>query len=121
MSVSQNYRDFVLEQLGRVAPVTGKSMFGGVGIYAQGLFFALIAQDRLYFKVDDATRRDFEQRGMEPFRPFGEDSAMGYYEVPADVVEDLAQLEPWMKNAINVAAGAKRRKRKNLPRQNAEP
>src|SRR5262249_16906868 len=99
MAVSHSYRDFVLEQLGRVTPVTGKSMFGGVGIYAQGLFFALIAEDRLYFKVNDMTRPDFEQRGMEPFRPFGEESAMGYYEVPADVVEDVTQLEVWMNKA----------------------
>ena len=93
MAISQSYRDFVFEQLGRVAPVTGKSMFGGVGIYAQDLFFALIAENRLYFKVDDATRPGFEQRGIEPFRPFGEDTAMGYYEVPADVVEDVTSLE----------------------------
>jgi DNA transformation protein len=112
MAVSESYRDFVLEQLGRIMPVTGKSMFGGVGIYGQGLFFALIAEDRLYFKVDDVTRPDFERRGMEPFRPFGEDSAMGYYEVPADVVEDVAQLEPWMQRAIGVAAKAKRGKAK---------
>ena len=52
-------------------------MFGRVGLYAQGLFFALIAEDRLYFKVNDATRPEFQQRGMEPFRPFAEDSAMG--------------------------------------------
>ena len=112
MAVSESYRDFVLEQLGRVMPVTGKSMFGGVGLYADGLFFALIAEDRLYFKVDDTTRSDFERLGMEPFRPFGEDSAMGYYEVPVDVVEDQMQLAPWMRQAINVAADAKRRKRK---------
>ena len=112
MAVSDSYREFVLEQLGRVTPVTGKSMFGGVGIYAQGLFFALIAEDRLYFKVDDATRPEFERRGMEPFRPFGEESAMGYYEVPADVVEDVSQLEPWTRNAIDVAAKAKRPKAK---------
>ena len=112
MAVSDSYREFVLEQLGRVTPVTGKSMFGGVGIYAQGLFFALIAEDRLYFKVDDATRPDFERRGMEPVRPFGEDSAMGYYEVPADVVEDVIQLETWIKKAIDVAAAAKSSKSK---------
>ena len=112
MAVSQSYRDFVLEQLGRVTPVTGKSMFGGIGIYAQGLFFALIAEDLLYFKVDDTTRPDFERLGMEPFRPFGEDSAMGYYEVPADVVEDVTQLEVWMRKAIEVAAKAKRGKTK---------
>lgn len=117
MAVSKTYRDFVLEQLGRVTPVSGKSMFGGAGIYAQGLFFALIAEDRLYFKVDDATRPDFERRGMEPFRPFGEDSAMGYYEVPADVVEDIAQLELWIGKASDVAAKAKRRKSKTKPRK----
>ncbi len=112
MAASESYRVFVLEQLGRVVPVTAKAMSGGVGIYAQGLFFALIAEDRLYFKVDDATRPDFERLGMEPFRPFGEDSAMGYYEVPADVVEDTAQLALWMKKAIDVAAKAKRGKAK---------
>ena len=112
MAVSQSYREFVLEQLGRVTPVTGKSMFGGAGIYAQRLFFALIAEDRLYFKVNDATRPYFERRGMEPFRPFGEDSAMGYYEVPVDVVEDVNQLEIWMKKAIDVAAAAKAKRGK---------
>ena len=110
MAVTDSYRVFVLEQLGRVTPVTGKSMFGGVGIYARGLFFALIAEDRLYFKVDDATRPEFERLGMEPFRPFGDDSALGYYEVPADMVEDVAQLAPWMEKAIDVAAKAKRAK-----------
>src|SRR3982751_4649529 len=110
MATSQSYREFVLEQLGRSTPVTGKSMFGGVGIYAQGLFFALIAEDRLYFKVNDATPPDFERRGMEPFRPFGEDSAMGYYEIPADVVENVDQLETWMKKAIDVAARARQGK-----------
>ena len=107
MAVAKSYRAFVVEQLERVTPVTAKSMFGGVGLYAQGLFFALIAEDRLYFKVDDSTRGDYEQQGMEPFRPFGEDHGMGYYEVPIDVLEDAARLEPWMKKAIEAAAKAK--------------
>ncbi len=112
MAVSESYRVFVLEQLGRATPVTARSMFGGAGLYAKGLFFALIAEDRLYFKVNDVTRLDFERFGMEPFRPFGENSAMGYYEVPADVVEDPAQLASWMEKAIEVAAKAKRAKSK---------
>lgn len=110
MAFSESYRAFVLEQIGRVTPVNGKAMFGGVGIYSDRLFFALIAEDRLYFKVNDDTRPDFERMGMEPFRPFGEDSAMGYYEVPADIVEDANQLAPWVARAIEVAAKAKRGK-----------
>jgi DNA transformation protein len=112
MAVSKSYRDFVVEQLERVAPVTARSMFGGVGFYARGLFFALIAEDRLYFKVDDSTRPGFERRGMEPFRPFGEDQAMGYYEVPVDVLEEVVQLESWMTKALEVAAKAKSGKSK---------
>jgi DNA transformation protein len=110
MAFSKGYRDFVVEQLERVAPVTARSMFGGVGLYAEGLFFALIAEDRLYFKVDDSTRPDFERLRMEPFRPFGEENAMGYYEVPADVLENMAELEIWIRKAIEVAARAKQTK-----------
>ena len=117
MAVSQSYREYMLEQLSRVTPVTGRSMFGGVGIYAEGLFFALIAEDRLFFKVDDSTRSEFERRGMEPFRPFGEASAMGYYEVPADAVEDVNQLETWMKKAIDVATRARQGKPKATGRR----
>jgi DNA transformation protein len=116
MAFSKGYRDFVVEQLERIAPVTAKSMFGGVGLYAQSLFFALIAEDRLYFKVDDTTRSDFERLGMRPFRPFGEENAMGYYEVPADVLEDMAQLGPWMRKAIDVAAKATQGKPKRSRR-----
>ena len=111
MPISKTFRDFIVEQFGRVTPVTARSMFGGVGLYAQGLFFALIAEDRLYFKVDDSTRGGYERLGREPFRPFGEEKAMGYYEVPADVLEDIAQLEPWMQKAIDVARNARQRKR----------
>jgi DNA transformation protein len=50
-------RDFVVEQLGRVVPqIRSRAMFGGFGIYAGADFFALIANDVLYFKVDDSNR-----------------------------------------------------------------
>ena len=48
MPVTAEYREYVLEQLGRVAPVTHRSMFGGVGIYSDGIFFALMDDDTLY-------------------------------------------------------------------------
>jgi DNA transformation protein and related proteins len=112
MAVSESFRGFVLEQLGRVTPVSARSMFGGVGLYADGLFFALLAEDRLYFKVDETNRPDFERFGMQPFRPFGENNAMGYYEVPADVVEDPEQLALWMRKAVEAAAKAKRKQTK---------
>jgi DNA transformation protein and related proteins len=110
MAVSASFRAFVLEQLGRVAArVRGRSMFGGVGIYAGTEFFALVADDTLYLKVDDATRPDFEARGLTPFRPYGEaGETMQYYAVPGDVLEEVEALRPWVDKAL-AAAGRRRR------------
>ena len=109
MPVSSSIRTFVLDQLTRVVPrVRARSMFGGVGIYAGDLFFGLIADDTLYFKVDESNRPDFEARGMGPFRPYGADGeVMQYYEVPDDLLEDPEALRPWAEKAIAVAGGKK--------------
>jgi DNA transformation protein len=116
MPVSPSYKTFVLEQLQVVGPVTAKAMFGGVGLYCQGLFFALIADDTLYLKVDDITRPEFERVGSRPFRPYGDDAyEMQYYELPADVLEDRSALLPWVQRAIEAArrkvAGKRKRPR----------
>jgi DNA transformation protein len=86
-------------------------MFGGVGIYAADLFFALLDDDTLYFKVDDTTRGQFEAHGMEPFRPYGEGGeVMQYYEVPEEVLEDPEVLRSWVEAAVEVARKAKRKR-----------
>jgi DNA transformation protein and related proteins len=109
MSVSPSFRNFVLEQLARSTPgIRARSMFGGVGIYGAELFFALLDDDTVYFKVDDATRAQFVERGMAAFRPYGEGGeVMQYYEVPADVLEDPDVLGTWAAAAIAVARRAK--------------
>ena len=112
MSVTPSFRNFVLEQLARATPgVQGRAMFGGVGIYSRGLFFALIADDTLYFKVDATNRPDFEARGMGPFRPPGPaGEALQYYAVPEDVLEDPDSLRPWAERALAVAERRKARR-----------
>ena len=56
MAVSAQYLTFVLDQLGQARPVTSRRMFGGVGFYAAGVFFAVADNDSLFFKVDAQTR-----------------------------------------------------------------
>jgi DNA transformation protein len=114
MPVSPSFKAFVLDQLSAVAPVSSRAMFGGVGVYAEGIFFALMDDDRLYFKVDDATRPRYEAAGMGPFDPFknGEQVMNGYYEVPGEALEDEDRLPEWMREALAVAARAKKPKAK---------
>ena len=111
MAVSQEYRAWVLELLGRVGPVSGRAMFGALGLYLDGLMFGLVDDDTVYFKTDDTTRADFETAGSRPFRPFGDARPMPYYELPADVLEDHDQLRSWTHRAVDVARRAKGRKK----------
>jgi DNA transformation protein and related proteins len=113
MPVSPEYREFVMEALGRVVPVTSRSMFGGVGVYSDGLFFALLDNDDTYLKVDDSNRGDFEAAGMGPFNPFDDPKAvMQYYQLPADLLEDADALRPWIYKALDVARAARKKKTK---------
>src|SRR5215217_10246 len=104
MAVSPGFAEFVVEQLEACGRISAKRMFGGVGIYAEDVFFAIIDNDILYLKVDDTTRADFERAGCSPFRPYGDDrETMQYYSVPVSVLEDADALAAWGKKAIAVA------------------
>ncbi len=88
-------------------------MFGGFGLYAGDRFFALIADDTLYFKVDDSNRADYEALGMKAFQPYGPGSeTMKYYQVPADLLDEPEALRPWAEKAIAVAGKKPKRKPK---------
>ena len=114
MAVTDGFRAFVLEQLEQAArDIHARAMFGGVGVYAGDLFFALIANDILYFKVDDETRPKFTTLGMQPFRPYGEQGEeMKYFAVPVSVLEDADVLGPWVADAIAIAQRATPRARR---------
>jgi DNA transformation protein len=117
--VSPSFKAFAIEQLSRAVPrVRARSMFGGVGIHAGDLFFALIDDDTLYLKVDDSNRADFEARGLRPFQPYGETGeVMQYYEVPGDLLEDADGLRPWAEKSIAVAGRKKATKTKKTGRR----
>lgn len=114
MAVNESFLAWVVEQLGRVAPaVRAKKMFGGAGVYSADRFFALVAEEQLYLKVDDGNRTEFEAHGLEPFRPY-EDRAetMSYYPPPDGVVEDAEALRPWVESALAAAERGKTKKRR---------
>jgi DNA transformation protein len=110
MAVTNDYLQYVLEQLQALGQVTSRRMFGGVGLYHDGRFFGIIMRDTLYFKVNDGNRDDYESRGMEPFRPYPDKphSSMTYYAVPADVLEDAEECVAWGRKAAAIAAVAPR-------------
>jgi DNA transformation protein len=117
--MADDQAEFVLAKLQVVGPVVSRRMFGGVGFYLDGVFFALLLHDRLYFKTDDANRGDFEAAGMEPFRPFADRrESKTYFEVPERVLQNRATLKAWGEKAVEAARSrsAKKARRKTTRR-----
>src|SRR4030095_4732826 len=110
MSVSANYRTYIVDQLGAVPALSTRRMFGGVGLYSGEWFFALIDDDVLFFKVDDANPEDSVARGMNAFMPIPDKASMGYFQVPEDVIEEAEELTRWARRSVEVAQRAGQRK-----------
>jgi len=109
LAVSEAFKSFVLDQLDGLDDVVPRSMFGGVGLYARGVFFGIIARDVLYLKADDTTRGEYERAGMEPFRPYPERAGTTqYYAVPVGVLESASELVEWARKAVAVARATRR-------------
>jgi DNA transformation protein len=118
MSIDPGFRDFVQDQLSEVGPITIRSMFGGGGVYADGVMFGLIAFDALYLKADETTIPDFESEGSEPFTYEGEGKPirMSYWQVPERLYEDPDDMTAWAHKALEVARRAKASKPKRQPK-----
>lgn len=113
--------DHIVDLLGPFG-ATARRMFGGHGIFLDGLMFALIADNRLYFKVDDANRADFEAAGGEPFTYLrrGTPASLSYYSAPDDALEDPLALRDWANLGIAAARRATAVKRKTTRKKQAK-
>ncbi|MEM9670065.1 MAG: TfoX/Sxy family protein [Pseudomonadota bacterium] len=96
--------------------ISTRKMFGVDGLYCDDLFFAIVAGDELWLKVDDTTRTEFEQIGAEQymFEMKGKPSPIPYYRAPEDIFDDDDKLQHWTKLALEAALRSKKpRKKKN--------
>lgn len=93
-----------LERLAAIGAVRARPMFGGHGLYLGGVFFGLVAEGELYFRVDDATVGDYERAGSAPFQPFPDKPSMRtYWSVPERVQRDGDELRAWAERALAAA------------------
>ena len=106
MAISDEFVDYVIDQLAGWADVSTRKMFGGAGLYCDGTMFGLIADDIVYLKVDDSNREYFIKAGSFPFNPYPDKVktvVMSYYEIPADVIEDPDELAKWAQRSLAIA------------------
>jgi DNA transformation protein len=97
----------LLARLMPLGPVAARAMFGGYGIYLDGVMFGIAAGERFYFKIDDTTRGRYVEAGMAAFRPYGNHVVLrSYYEVPPAALAQGEALRDLAAKAHRVAARA---------------
>ncbi len=107
--MSREYCDYILDQLAPLSGVTAKRMFGGFGLFRQGLMFGIIIDDVLYYKTASGNRADYEAAGSVPFtyETKKKTVTLSYWTVPALALDDEDSLVEWTKAACAAAIEAK--------------
>jgi DNA transformation protein and related proteins len=99
------FADYLHEVFERFGPIAVRRMFGGYGVYHDGLMFALVADDILYLKADSENVADFAERklGRFEYRKDGKVMQISYYLAPAEVMEDREEAARWARRSFEAA------------------
>lgn len=116
MTASDSFVDFLKDSLSGLGPVNVRRMFGGAGVYADGVMFGLVTQDTLYLKADVQSQRAFEAEGLQPFKyeSRGRVIAVSYWRIPERLLDDPDEMVIWARRALlaaRIAAAEGRPKR----------
>mgnify|MGYP001217456778 CR=1 FL=1 len=114
MAPSASYLAYVKDLFSPFGEITTRRMFGGAGVYCDGLIFAIVAQDDIWLKADKETADEFSAAGSQPFtiEMKGKTGTMSFYSAPEDIFDDEGALRRWAELALAAAARARKPARK---------
>jgi DNA transformation protein len=98
--------EHIRELFSGFAPVAVRRLFGGAGIFADGIMFALVAGGVIYLKADAHNTPDFERENLEPFtyaRKKERRAVMSYRRMPDRLYDDPTELAQWAQRALDAA------------------
>lgn len=106
--------EYLNEMFEFFGPVNARKMFGGYGLYHDGLMFGLVTDDMLYLKADVENAHQFEKLGLGKFEYMKGNKVMkiSYYQAPAEVMEDREQAAMWARSSFDAALRAYQAKKK---------
>src|SRR3954470_8338311 len=106
MVASDSFAEFLREQLAPLGRVTMRRMFGKTGVFCDGLMFGVVADNVLYFRVDDHNRAAFKE--AEPFPPLsyekqGRTIDLSFWRAPERLFDEPDELVTWAREALAAA------------------
>lgn len=103
MTSSEDYLNFLKDQLSGIGEFETKKMFGGHGFFKDGLMFGMLGSGIFRLKVDESNEQNYIDKGMKPYYSDKKKKGMPYWEVPADVLENRTELSKWALKSVSIA------------------
>jgi DNA transformation protein len=106
MVASESFAEFLCEQLAPLGRVTMRRMFGKTGVFCDGLMFAMVTDDTLYFRVDDLNRATFREAGSSPplnYAKKGRTIDLSFWRAPERLWDEPDELVAWARTAMGAA------------------
>ena len=129
MVASDSFAEFLREQLAPLGRLAMRRMFGKTGVFCDGLMFAMVTDDTLYFRVDDGNRATFAEAASCPplnYESQGRTIDLSFWRAPDRLFDEPDELVRWARAALaaagRVAAGRVVPKRKpTAPKRASKP
>ena len=115
MVASDSFANFLREQLEPLGRITMRRMFGKTGVFCDGLMFAMVTDDTLYFRVDDDNSAAFEEAKSFPPLNYGKKGRtidLSFWRAPERLFDEPDELNAW---ALLALAAARRVAAKRAP------
>ena len=106
MVASEPYAEFLREQLAPLGHVSLRRMFGKTGVFCDGVMFAMVTDNTLYFRVDDHNREIFKEAESSPPLNYAKGGAMidlSFWRVPERLFDEPDELIAWARAALAAA------------------
>lgn len=121
MAYDPDFGEWVREHFAAMGPLEIKRMFGGAGVYANGLIFALLDDGVVWLKADEVNAPLLAEAGAQQFSyptKDGATMAMAYWSLPESALDDPDEAVDWARKSINVALRKASAKKPRKPKPN---
>jgi DNA transformation protein and related proteins len=123
MAISDEIIRHITDLLHAFGPSRSRRMFGGIGLFRDGLMFGLVYENNLYLKVDDENIAEFISRDLQQFRYARQGKLVGlsFYQAPDSAMDDSTEAALWARRSFEAALRAKAGKRAKVRTPRGSP
>lgn len=124
MVASDSFAEFLRGQFAPLGHVTIRRMFGKTGVFCNGLMFGVVANDTLYFRVDDHNRAVFKEAESTPplsYEKKGRTIDLSFWRAPERLLDEPDELVTWARAALAAAHRVAAERERTPPRRTSKP